>query len=297
MGLLNRFFGKNPNPIADRAMDTIKTAWETAIKPKGLDRSAVFGAQTRQRLISLIEQVEAQIGQMAIAVAEKEGVLCIHPRLTEEIQKQAHKYLLESALGWCFPTPDGKRRANNDWPATVRNYRERPNTDDLLGEKAAILAAFIACNLDLGIQLYEEMRDSQNTSELSEERNNSVKLEEAACWCRIIDELAHGVLGQKRSLFMDYFGDNIAEILALEGMPPDLICQTLRERMAEYGQYRRWVPEGKEGTKGTLLWEAAKHVGNPLQLGQHPLFLMTFGLRVIQHLESMMVQDLLTGRN
>jgi hypothetical protein len=276
-------------------MDIIKAARDTAKKPKGLDQSAVSGAQRRQRLISLIEKVEAQIGQMAIALAEKEGVLMIHPKLTEEIRKQPDTNILEPELGLCFPTPDGKRRANTGWPATVRSYRGRPNTDDLLGEKAAIMATLVTCNLDLGIHLYEEMRDRQNTLELSDEQETSVKLEEAACWCRIIDELAYGFLGQNRSLFMDYFGDSIAEILALQGIPPDLICQTLRERMAEYGQYRKWVPEGKEGPKGTLLWEVAKHVGNPLQLSQDLLFLTTFGLRVMQHVESMMVQDLLIG--
>jgi hypothetical protein len=300
MGLLNRFFGKKPNPITDQVMDIIKAARDTAKKPKGLDQSAVSGAQRRQRLISLIEKVEAQIGQMAIAVAEKEGVLMIHPKLTEEIRKQADKDILEPALEFCFPTLDGKRRAKAGWPATISSYRERSNTDDVLREKAAILAVFVTCNLDLGIQLYEEMRDeemrdSQNTTELSDEQETSMKLEEAACWCRIIDELAHDFLGQNRSLFMDYFGDNVTEILALEGMPPGLICQTIRERMAEYAQYRKWIPEGKEGNKGTLLWEAAKHVGNPLQLGRNPLFLITFGSRVLQHLESMMVQDLLTG--
>jgi hypothetical protein len=63
MSMLNRFFSKKPAPFANQVLDILKRASEAAKKPRGLGQSAIDGAQTRHHLISLIEKVEAQIGQ------------------------------------------------------------------------------------------------------------------------------------------------------------------------------------------------------------------------------------------
>jgi hypothetical protein len=281
------------DPIAKHVKKLIGKAWEDSKKPRGLAKSAIFGAEIRQRVLSLVEKVEADLGQMAVAFAKKEGVLLVHPKLSEEIQKHPDKDIIEPSFDLCFPTPDAKRQLNASWPSVVAKYHNQSNTDALLREKSAVLATFVSYNIDIGIQTYEQM--NENVPELTEEQETESKLEEAACWVRIIDELAHRYLSQSRPLFMDHFGDNLVEILALQGMPPDSICSTIIDRMKEYGQYRQWIPEGKNGAAGTLLWEVAKHVGKPLGTNKDIFFLMTFKIHFLELLIQSLASELFSG--
>jgi hypothetical protein len=84
--------------------------------------------------------------------------------------------------------------------------------------------------------------------------------------------------------------------LALLGSWPDLIDETMAARSREYAEYRQWVPAENAGAKGTLLWEAAKHAGEPIGLNAHPVFLLQFGTRLLEKLDGALVGDLLVGR-
>ena len=130
---------------------------------------------------------------------------------------------------------------------------------------------------------------------LSEEQETSVRLEEAALWYRVVDELAQRYLGPERPLFMDYFIDSLVTRLALEGAPPKLII-TLRDRGEEYEKYRKWLPKDDEGLRGTLLWEAAKHIGKPFDGDQNPFFLTKHTVKFVDLLKQALIYELLTGR-
>jgi hypothetical protein len=69
----------------------------------------------------------------------------------------------------------------------------------------------------------------------------------------------------------------------------------MADRTDEYGEYRKWVPEQDEGTQGTLLWEAAKHVGEPFGpwASGNPIFLLTFGVRFLERFKQALVHELL----
>ena len=43
----------------------------------------IFLQRTEKFIVSVIYEVEADIGQMAFAFTEDEGVLCVHPRLED----------------------------------------------------------------------------------------------------------------------------------------------------------------------------------------------------------------------
>ncbi len=296
MKLPNELFCERNASIAEQARQLIDKAWEDVNKPLVLAQAALYGAEIRLRVLSLIEKFEADSGQMAVAFAEKEGVLCVDLKLIEEIKKQPDSAILEPSLYLCFPTPDAKRQLNDSWASVVAKYDSRANTNDVLSEKSACLATFIAYNLGIGVTIYGQMREPSN--ELAEEQEVLAKAEEAACFCRMIDELSFRHLGPDRPLFMDHFGDDLAHLLALQGMPPELIYQTITDRMDEYGQYQKWIPEDieKEGAKGTLLWEAAKHVGSPLKFTQSALFCAMFGRGALELLDRASVRELLTGR-
>ncbi len=302
MSLFGRWFAKKESPAAEKVRGLIENAWEHATEPKGAAESARFGAELRERLILLIEKTETEIGQLALGFAEKEGVMMVHPKLLDQIRQQPDCAILEPALYLCFPTTDARRRVNAEWPSTVKRYRDKANTKDTLREKSLALAGFITNNLDVAASIYTEsggkitLDPTTPADELAEEQEMQARLEEAACWYRVIDELAFRYLGSDdRALFMDHLQDHLVHILALEGLPPDVICAVMYERTQEYGRYQRWVPEEGKGTKGTLLWEAAKHVGAPIGAGRHPVFLHAFGLGFLERLQQALVPELLTS--
>jgi hypothetical protein len=95
---------------------------------------------------------------------------------------------------------------------------------------------------------------------------------------------------------MDFLQDDLALNLALLGSSPDMIDGTMAARSREYAEYRQWVPAENAGAKGTLLWEAAKHVGEPIGMNAHPVFLLQFGTRLLEKLENALIGDLLVGK-
>jgi hypothetical protein len=246
---------------------------EESKKPQGIHKMALLGAETRQQLLELIEEVEAEIGQNAIGFAQDVGVMGVHAKLIERLRKEpADSLLHESALQLAFPTPDSTRRCKEQWPSAVEKYHGRHNTEELLREKSHMLAGFIVSNLGIATAIYQKTGDT--VPELSDEQEMSARLEEAALWNRVIFQLAHTYLASEFTLFMDYFEDFLANLLALQGAPPHSIYSAMTDRTIEYAKYPKWGPSGDEGMGGTLLWEAGKHIGEPLDCSANPFFLV-----------------------
>ncbi len=244
-------------------------------KPQGLTRMAVMGAETRCQLVDVIEKFEAETGRSVFLLTDTaEGVvrMFVDRELNELIQKSPYGELLHLALFTAFPTLD--RQITENWSAIVETYHAQPTTKDLLFEKADRLSHYIILKLDIAPRLYTVLYE--NGPELSDEQRQLVKLEEAAVWFRVIDEMAHWCFRSKRPFFMDYFEDALAYHLAMQGASPDAISTTIEDRMNEYGPYRKWVSGGDEPAAGTLLWEAGKHLQAALGVGRHALFQVYF---------------------
>jgi hypothetical protein len=74
----------------------------------------------------------------------------------------------------------------------IAAHRDKPNTPDMLRQKAGVLAMFIlATEYDV--------------------------LENAALWYRVIDEEAFVYIHEDGDLFADYLQDSLARYLALQG--------------------------------------------------------------------------------
>lgn len=95
---------------------------------------------------------------------------------------------------------------------------------------------------------------------------------------------------------MDYFVDELAYCLALQGASPDAIYGTMKDRIYEYGQYKKWIPEEGKGEAGTLLWEVGKHIFELMGGSRNPFLLYSFGTCFLEHLKRAFVYELLTGR-
>src|SRR5271156_1367810 len=292
MGLFDKLFSRRARPEAERGPEAdrvkaiIRKPWEDTWKPQGAYKAATAGAEIRDRFFAVIEDVEAKLGGPAIGIASAEGVLMVHPKLEEELRKQPDADVLEVALTHCFVTKDARRRLNESWPSQVARYRGKPNSDETLREKSGLLAAYVVNNLDAA-ELAER--------ETSEQLDCVVRVEEAAVWYRVLDEDAFRSIRGQRDIFMDFLQYDLALNLALLGSSPDLIDETMAARSREYAEYHQWVPADNAGSKGTLLWEAAKHVGEPIGLNRHPAFLLQFGIRLLEKLEHALVHELLVG--
>lgn len=295
MGLFGKLFSKRIDPEAERIRQIFERAENDSKKPQGAYKMALFGAETRLRLFRLIEEVETEIGQTSVGIAQDVGVLMVHPKLTEAIQKQDDNGLLELALYLAFPTPDATRRLNEDWPSTVGKYRGQQNTEELLREKSFLLTTFIVYNLDIASTIYAQ--SNKNGPDLSDEQEICIKLEEAACWNCVVSELALRYIGEDRQLFTAYLQDNFANFLARQGASPDAICSIMADRIEEYFKYQKWMAEGEEGRGGTLMWEAAKHVGEPIGGSEDDFFLTAFGFYFVRRVYQALIYELLTGRN
>jgi hypothetical protein len=269
-----------------RSEALIRKAWEDSGKPRGPYKAAIAGAEIRRQFFALVEEVEASLGVHAVAIASAEGVLMVHPKLSEEIRKQPNADVLEIAFTHCFLTKDARRRVTEAWPSRVAHYQGKSNSEAVLREKSALLATYVVSNLDAA-----EMAEGE-----ASEKVCIVQIEEAAVWYRVLDELVFQFLREQRDIFMDFLQDDLASCLALMGSPPDLINETMAGRSREYANYREWVPAENAGAKGTLLWEAAKHVGEPIGLNINPVFLLQFGTRLLEKLNRASVHELLVGK-
>jgi hypothetical protein len=108
-------------------------------------------AEIRHHLLTLVDNIEKETGQLAVAFAE--DTTLTHPRLHEALrQRPDDGALLELSIGCCFVHPQAKQWVNNTWAATVKRYQCRPNSDELIREKATVLATFAVLNLDVVIE-------------------------------------------------------------------------------------------------------------------------------------------------
>lgn len=294
MGVLGRLLlSRQQRQDAEKARHMIEAAFIELREPRSCAEAAASGADIRRRLFSVVDRLEAEMGQLVIAYAQREGVLMTHPRLTQELQKLSDGELLNRSIFLCFITPAATVRLNADWPGQVAGYRSRPNTDELIHEKATVLTAYVVHNLGVGIEVSKEVLKAVN--EINPDQEISSKLEEACLWYRLIDELAYRDIPEQRDRFMDFFEGSLAHLLALLGAEPKTICATLRYRSEEYGSYREWVSKDPDEMAGTLFWNAAKRVGTPIGFERHHLFTLMFGTLFLGRVQRAFVRELLTG--
>ncbi|MGH7054721.1 MAG: hypothetical protein ACREFA_13005, partial [Stellaceae bacterium] len=128
MDLFHRPFRKKYREETATAKRLIEGALRRAEEPIGGAESAMLGAEIRQRVFSVIEAVESEIGQHAVVIAQDTGVLMVHPQLTEAFKKVPGGDLIEHSFYLCFPTPAASQVVNKDWPSWVQAYKSRPNT-------------------------------------------------------------------------------------------------------------------------------------------------------------------------
>jgi len=333
MRLFSKLFSREADPNKKFAQESIQRAMEAARRPQGPYNAALMGTDLRNRFFALAEGFEAKNGGgWAFGTATAEDALMVNPNFLEEVRN--HQPELEIALTHCFSAKDTQKRTMESWPGLVAGYRGKSNSDAVLREKTFLLATYVTNNFnatelakqwreelakqrreelagelreelarELGEKLVKELA-KKLAKELGEEKITDeqvcmTQIEEVALWYRVLDELAFRFIRGQRELFADYLQDDLAFHLALLGSPPNLIQETMEARSREYAGYHEWSrefkPEEGKGFGGTLLWEAAKHVGEPIGLHTNLAFLMTFMTCFYEKLNLASVKELLVG--
>ncbi len=215
-----------------------------------------------------------------------------HPALEEELRKQPDGQLLENAIVTCFPAPDSARRVVETWPSYVRTFSKKDNSQSILMDKSSLLVSYVFHNSDITAEVYNSI--APNAGWLDHDHGNT-KLEEAACWFRVVAVLSRQSLGEEHKLFIRSFASSLAHFLALEGFDPDEICSLLAARSSEYRDYKYWMPEHGGDGAGTLLWEAGKNIEKATGMPMLPLFPAHFCHFFLQRFKKAMIQELLCG--
>jgi hypothetical protein len=150
------------------------------------------------------------------------------------------------------------------------SFGGRGNSSLILYEKARVVTSLVEMIWDSGLVL-AVAKDSQ--IRLGEDEARSVFSETAILFIRLLDEIAFGALGAELSdEFMDSFAECVGRALEEKGVPPDRFVELLRDRMAEYSGYTKWIPEKGGGSRGTLFWEFGKRIADIVGIGRSAIF-------------------------
>lgn len=292
MGVFGKRFSPKADPDAERFVARTKRESEGLKKPKGGAYDiAVLGAQTYRRFFGLLMEFEAKCGR-PYTIDTAENRVHFNPKLIEAIRAQPDVDALESALPFCLRTEEDRDRFNGEWPSRVASYRGKNNSPPVLEQKGALLGVHVAINLDSAL-----LASTICQVEISYDQRSIMQVEEAFVWYRVLDEMATHFLHDQSDLLLPALAGELTFRLALMGSAPDLICETMGERSREYSKYGQWLPAKDEGAKGTLLWEAGKHVGAPIGLNEDPAFLMPFSHRLLEKLSHLSLYELLLGKS
>jgi hypothetical protein len=179
---------------------------------------------------------------------------------------------------------------------TWATFHGKPNTDIVLCEKAKAVTSLIELLWDAGLVLAAPFTDSLDGPQvrLGEEEARRVLAETAVFLIRIVDESPFGALNpEERDTFMDELDICVGRALENKGVELRFFADLLSQRLPEYAQYRKWIPEGNESPKDTLFWEFGKKIGAVIGLQEHAGFNVELGLLLLKGVNTWELPELL----
>lgn len=178
------------------------------------------------------------------------------------------------------------------------SFRDKPNSEAVLCEKANVVASLIEMDWDTGLIVAAMVKDTLDAPQfrVGEEEARRVLAETAVLLIRIVDEIAFGVLGPEgRDAFMDELHISVGRALESKGVELTAFANFLSQRLSEYARYRKWVAGENEGAKDTLLWEFGKKIGAIVGVEKHALFMVLLSNLLLRGVDSWQLPELLRG--
>lgn len=272
----------------------VGAAEERVLTPQGPQKSAEAGAALRAEVIDVIDEVEARTGTYAFAfglehVGGTEQMLMVSSAFTEALIAHPRGELLQPAFSLMLTTAQSKSHLLEHWPDVVDHYADRDNTRGILHEKAALVASLILHHYEIPCEAVAYRSKIEDDTELE------LKLEAAAGWYRIVDELAYRFIRSNRECFCDYLQDALAHHLALQGCTVAEILDRARERVEEYARFREWVIDPPHEDNG-LLWIMARYALAALGVTPSAAAIRTHIELFLEALGVARFREFLTGR-
>jgi hypothetical protein len=327
-------FSKRADPELERLRQDLAQLKKDSEEPMGADEAALLGAKIWRRLCESNAKFEAATGESGVGTGGGEVFVdkglteLIKKDEYCEFLEVALSFYPRSYMSHRFneawPSVVAKYRGK---PNSEELLREKSNIlAHFVVHNLDVAIIIFEDRLVLNREKNAPQLSFEKTGGLTKAQEASIRLEEAVLWYRVISERAHLSLAiyeldlaaeaidhtqtkmtspQKKAmtewvrktaeLFMDYFEGDLAYFLALQGITPYAICNTLADRGREYASYREWSPQGSAPFVGTLLWEAAKHIGEPLGARGNAFFLV-FARFFFERWQQALIYELLTGR-
>jgi hypothetical protein len=174
------------------------------------------------------------------------------------------------------------------------NFSGRQNTASVLHEKANVVAYLIQTNLDCALRLAEPIANQNPRVILGEQQAIQVRTETAAFLLRPVLEIASGCLRcEEFDTFSRALAQSVTRVMEFEGVEPSGFNELLLERLREYDNYHKWLPEKEEGSAGTLFWEFGKKVATILGVGKNAAFQIILANLIMKSLKNWQLHQLL----
>lgn len=174
------------------------------------------------------------------------------------------------------------------------SFRGKANSKALLIEKAQIVASLVVSSSNIRGLVDAVLKDQSQSMSAGVER--IMVAEAAILLIRLADEIAFRVLpAEERNIFTQQLEESVTCALADSGTDPAEFVELLEKRLAEYDQYKSWVPARNESAKGTLLWEVAKNIAATVNLRKSAVFNVVLGNLLLRNVERWQLQELLHG--
>lgn len=264
-------------------------------QPMSFEGAVTKGAEIFAKFDKFIHDFETATGEDAIIIAKEndecEGYVPMYNRgFLKRIEDQEDKLTkVQLQLGLAnfrvfkFSLSD---QFNSDWHQNLLALEGKLNSEDVLRDKASILAHFVIINSDIAIELYENhsrdevFKETFKDLKMTGELEAKLALEDIAIWIRILSEICpkcviaswcrglskenmRSCIEETKKLadwFMDYFYGEVSFKLAVQGFASGGILSAI-DRASSYHAFREWVPKGEDKSlRGTLLWEAGKNI-------------------------------------
>lgn len=238
-----------------------------------------------------------------------EAAMKSNPMPSDELDSQFEVYARLIAYGYVYKVAEdlvgegipgsGGEPEENKGSQGWASFHGKPNTKEVLREKARLVARLIEMDWDKGLVIAAIMKGNSDVPEvrLGEEEARCVLVETAALLIRIVDEIAFGTLApETREVFMDELEISVGRALESKGVELTEFARVFTERMSEYSRYRKWVAGENEAAKDTLFWEYSKKIGAIVNIEEHLFFTVGLTNFLLRSLERWELKEILTSK-
>lgn len=180
-----------------------------------------------------------------------------------------------------------------------QRFKGKGNTEDVLNEKAKMLAAAVMDFSHMGVSRLIEYFTKDKKANLSKDQIEEVLFESIIFYLHFVDRTAFQSLKvEQRNFFMNIFVNDVINIFLEDKQDKeqklqlnDIIHDTYNERQIEYGNYKKLVPEDSK-FGGTLFWEFSKKIANVLGFKDDPWAMAEIQTYLIGSLKILQLENL-----